>query len=484
MTLIEFGSLLPEIFISIVAMVLLIAGVFTKEGSAAKIALLSLVSLCFAGYLVWQNMGGEAARFGFMYMSDSVSSLGKILILIGAVISLIYSLDWLKQKHSEKFEYSVLILFSTVGLMLMVSAADFLGLYMGLELSSLCLYILASIDKDNVVSSEAGLKYFVLGSLASGIMLFGISLIYGFAGTTEFAKLSETFISSSIASSPDYFPYGIIIGMVMVIAAFCFKLSAAPFHMWTPDVYQGSPTPVTAFFATAPKVAMVFLLIKVLMQPFFELSEHWQQIIIFVSAFSMLVGALGGLMQTNIKRMLAYSSIGHVGYALMGLAALSDSAVESVIIYITIYLFMSAGIFGCVLLMQRKGKFVEDIKELRGSSANHPYLSASIAVLMFSMAGIPPLAGFFGKMYVFIAVIDAELFYLAVFGLLMSVLSAFYYLRVVKVMYFDEVGEKFDAQPCRLMRLAIAICICVSVGFILKPILFTAPAEVAIQALL
>ena len=484
MSLMELSPLLPELFICTIAMILLMLGVFSKSNPARHITMLSIVTLVVTIYLVLGADVSTPRTFGFMFVSDSFSVLGKLLIVIGGIISLIFSLDWLEKTENKRFEYPILILFSILGMMLMISASDFLGLYMGLELSSLALYVLASFSRDKLESSEAGLKYFVLGSLASGMMLFGISLVYGFAGSTEFSVLADLFKAAEFGTAtPASFPYGIIIGMILILIAFCFKTSAAPFHMWTPDVYQGSPTPVTAFFATAPKVAAIFLIIRVLMQPFAELEQHWQQVMIFVSGFSMLVGAFGALTQTNIKRMLAYSSIGHIGFALMGVAAASEKGISGVVIYISIYLSMSAGAFGCVLLMKRKGKEITDIKELSGLADNHPYLAASLGVLMFSMAGIPPLAGFFGKMYVFIAAIDADLFYLAVFGLIMSVVSCFYYLRIVKVMYFDESVEQFDRDSCRYMRLTIALCVAVSVLFVLKPVLITAPANAAIQAL-
>jgi len=483
MTLSELTPLLPELFLCVSAMALLIMGVFAGNKSTVDVAMMSAIVLVVTFGLTLFNAPEGNLTFGFMYVSNGFTHLAKQLILIGGVMALIHARGWLAQPENQRFEYGILILFAVLGLMLMVSANDFLGLYMGLELSSLSLYVLAAISRDDEKSSEAGLKYFVLGAIASGFLLFGTSLIYGFAGTTQFDALASLFLQNPISSEYG-FQYGLIVGLVLVLVAFAFKISAAPFHMWTPDVYEGAPTAVIAFFATAPKVAGLFLIARVLMGPFFELHLYWEQIIWIVAAMSMAVGAFGALTQTNIKRLLAYSSIGHVGYALVGLVSGTFVGVQGVVIYVMIYLFMAAGAFGCVLMMRRKGRYMEQIDDLAGISSKHPFMAASIGVLMFSMAGIPPLAGFFGKFYVLSAAIGSGYYVLATFGLLMSVVACFYYLKVVKVMYFDEPDEEFDTGTHGLMKLSIALSVLVSVCFALKPALFLAPAEAAVRALM
>jgi NADH-quinone oxidoreductase subunit N len=371
----------------------------------------------------------------------------------------------------------VLMLFSLLGGMLMVSANDLLALYVGLELSSLPLYVLAAISRDSLKSTEAGLKYFVLGALASGMLLFGISLVYGFAGTTGFEPLAQLLKDHSAPSS------GLVVGLVLIVTALCFKVSAAPFHMWTPDVYEGAPTPVTAFFSIVPKLAALALFTRVLIQPFGALLTEWRQIIVFVSVASMATGALGALMQTNIKRLLAYSSIGHIGYALIGLATGSSDGVSSILIYFTLYVFMSAGAFACVLMMNTGGVAVESIGDLAGLSRTRPRMAFALAVFMFSMAGIPPLAGFFGKLYVFLAALKAGLVGLAVFGVLASVVACYYYLKVVKIMYFDEPAQTFDTDVPSGTRIALALCATVTILFIMIPAPLVSGAQRAAQAL-
>ncbi len=369
------------------------------------------------------------------------------------------------------------MLFATLGMMFMISANDLLTLYVGLEMSSLALYVLASFQRDHAKSSEAGLKYFVLGALASGMMLFGMSLVYGFAGTTGFAALADVFSGAETISK------GVTVGMILIIVGFCFKLSAAPFHMWAPDVYEGAPTPVTAFFATAPKIAALALFTRVLLSPFGHLIDQWQQIVIFASVASMLVGALAAIMQTNIKRLLAYSSIGHVGFMLMGIASGSVEGVQAVLIYLSVYIFMSAGAFGCVLLMKRDDEPVEDIKSLSGLAQTSPKMALALAIFMFSMAGIPPLAGFFGKMYVVLAAIKAGLAWLAVVGVVTSVVACYYYLKVVKVMYFDAPARTFDA-PAPTLSIGVTLAACVTFLFFLLPTPLVTHALAAAQALM
>ena len=482
MTLSELTPLLPELFLCVSAMALLIMGVFAGNKSTVDVAMMSATVLVVTFGLALFNPPEGNEAFGFMYVSNGFTHLAKQLILIGGVIALINGRGWLEKPENQRFEYGILVLFAVLGLMLMVSANDFLGLYMGLELSSLSLYVMAAISRDDEKSSEAGLKYFVLGAIASGFLLFGTSLIYGFAGSTQFDALASLFRQAPLDGTFGY-QYGLVVGLVLVMVAFAFKVSAAPFHMWTPDVYEGAPTAVVAFFATAPKVAGLFLITRVMAVPFYELHVYVEQIIWVVAAFSLAVGAFGALTQTNIKRLLAYSSIGHVGFALIGLVSGTQDGWMGVVIYVMLYLFMAAGAFGCVLLMRRKGEYHEQIDDLAGISAKHPFLAASLGVLMFSMAGIPPLAGFFGKFYVLSAAIAADYYVLATFAVLMSVVSCFYYLKVVKVMYFDEPDEEFDMAPHGLMKVTIALSVLVSVCFVLKPALFLVPAQAAVLAL-
>jgi NADH-quinone oxidoreductase subunit N len=342
--------------------------------------------------------------------------------------------DYLRHERSERFEYPLLILFATLGMMMMISANNLISLYLGLELQSLSLYILAAIRRDTLRSSEAGLKYFVLGALSSGMLLYGASLVYGFAGSTEFGRLAGL-LAPAAGAAP---PIGIVIGLVFVAAGLAFKISAVPFHMWTPDVYEGAPTPVAAFFAAAPKLAAMALLLRVMVVPFGHLAAQWQQIFVAVSMGSMVLGAFAAINQTNIKRLLAYSSIGHVGYALIGLCAGGEKGVTSVIVYMAIYLVMAVGTWACVLCMRQHDRMVERIEDLAGLGRTHPLLALGLGIFMFSMAGIPPLAGFFGKIYVFLAAIEAQMYTLAVIGVLSSVVAAYYYLKIVKIMYFDE----------------------------------------------
>jgi NADH-quinone oxidoreductase subunit N len=340
-------------------------------------------------------------------------------------------------------------------MMAMVSANDLIALYMGLELQSLSLYVIAAFRRDNLRSSEAGLKYFVLGALSSGMLLYGSSMIYGFTGTTGFDGIAEVFMIGAAAGNS--ISIGLIVGLVFLCAGLAFKVSAVPFHMWTPDVYEGAPTPVTAFFATAPKIAAMALFIRVLIEPFGGLFDQWQQIVIFVSIASMVLGAFAAINQTNIKRLMAYSSIGHIGYALIGLASGTQDGISGITVYLTIYIFMNLGTFACILCMRQKDVMVEEIEDLKGLSKTHPMMALALAIFMFSMAGIPPLAGFFGKLYIFLSAIEAGLYTLAVIGVLTSVVGAFYYLRIIKLMYFDEPVEAFDRPIGREMTAVLLI---------------------------
>ena len=364
-----------------------------------------------------------------------MSSLMKIITLLGAFLVLTISTNYLKTFKLFKIEYPVLILSSVLGMMVMISSNDLIVFYMGLELQSLALYVLATFNRDQLQSSEAGLKYFVLSALSSGLLLYGCSLIYGFSGSTNF-----DIISSQLNSNE----YVLTFGIVFILVGLAFKISAVPFHMWAPDVYQGSPTSVTLFFTMVPKIAALTVFIRFLYVPFLNLIDQWQMIIVFLSIASMLFGAIAAIGQTNIKRLIAYSSISHIGYTLAGLAAGTNNGIQSSIVYISIYIIMNLALFSCLLMLKRNNKYYEDIKDLSGLSKNHPLLSLSLLVILFSLAGIPPLAGFFAKFYIFKAVIEQSMFFLAVVGLLSTVVAAFYYLRIIKIIYFDEEKEKYD----------------------------------------
>ena len=466
----------PEILLACAAMAYMLIGVFVREERAMGIVhYLSLAALIIVGIAVLPMQGQELLAFNGQFVSDDFTVFMKILILLGTFLSLIMSQSYLKLEDMKRFEYPVLMLFATVGMMMMVSANDLIALYLGLELQSLSLYVLAAFKRDTTRSSEAGLKYFVLGALSSGMLLYGCSMIYGFAGTTSFDGLVQVLGGDQTAS------VGLIVGIVFLIAGLAFKISAVPFHMWTPDVYEGAPTPITAFFAVAPKIAAISLFVRVMMDPFGGLVEEWRQIIIFVSVLSMILGAFAAIAQTNIKRLMAYSSIGHMGYALVGLASGSEAGIQGVILYMTIYLAMNVGTFACILAMRRKGEMVEEISDLAGLSKSNPMLAAALLVFMFSMAGIPPLAGFFGKLYIFLAAIEAQLYILAIIGVVASVVGAFYYLRIVKIMYFDEVVEPFDQPMGSGLSGVVTVTSIVTLlfFFVLAPVLDSAAAAAA-----
>ena len=375
---------------------------------------------------------GDGTAFGGAFVSDAFGRFMKVLTLIGSVVTLVMSIGFAKAEKFDKFEYPVLIMLSTLGMLLMISANDMISLYLGLELQSLALYVVAAINRDSVRSTEAGLKYFVLGALSSGMLLYGISLVYGYTGNTGFEEIAA-------ALGEGERQLGLVFGLVFVLAGLAFKISAVPFHMWTPDVYEGAPTPVTAFFAAAPKMAAMALMVRVTMGAFEPIAPDWQQIIVFISIASMVLGSFAAIGQTNIKRLMAYSSIGHMGFALVGLAANSEAGVRGVVIYMLIYLVMTLGTFAFILAMRRKDGNVEQIGDLAGPVDDQSRCMATIlTILMFSLAGIPPLAGFWAKWYVFLAAIDAELYALAVIGVLASVVGAYYYLRIIKIMWFDE----------------------------------------------
>ncbi len=450
----DFPNLLPaipELILLFGAILLLLVGVFQGSDSDRSVIWLAELTLIATLGAVLAMEGANVQTFDGMFVADAFARFMKALIVAGAGLTLVMSHGFRERQNMRQFEFPVLVLFATLGMMMMVSANDLMALYVGLELQSLSLYILAAIKRDSQRAAEAGLKYFVLGALSSGLLLYGCSLIYGFGGTTNFDDLA-----ARIAIESDHL--GLTIGIVFLLAGLAFKVSAVPFHMWTPDVYEGAPTPITAFFAAAPKIAAIGLLLRVLIEPFGEMVGDWRQVVVFVSIASMVLGAFAAVYQTNIKRLMAYSSIGHIGYALVGLAAGSENGVQAVIVYMAIYLAMTIGTFGCILAMRVKGEMVEGIADLAGLGKYHPLLATGLAALMFSMAGIPPLAGFFGKFYVFRAAVDQGLFPLAIIGVLTSVVAAFYYLRVVKVMFFDDAREPFDRPMGRELSNVIVLC--------------------------
>jgi NADH-quinone oxidoreductase subunit N len=413
--------------------------------------------------------------FGGLFRTSVFSRYADALVLLGAAASLILSLDYNKQEHIARFEFPILVAFAVLGMLVMVSAADMMTLYLGFELQSLALYICAAMARDSLRSTEAGLKYFVLGALASGLLIYGISLVYGFAGTTNFIGLASVLANKA--------GYGTVIGIVFVLVGLAFKISAAPFHMWTPDVYEGAPAPITALFGTAPKVAAMALLLAVMTGPFGALLVKWQMLIEILAIISMALGALAAIGQSNIKRLMAYSSIGHMGYALIGLAAGSAAGVQGTLIYLALYVFMSFGVFACIIAMRRAGRAVENIADLAGLSGTNPGYALALALLMFSMAGIPPLSGFFGKLYVFAAAIHAGLNTLAVVGVVTSVIGAFYYLRVIKIMYFDAGSPGFDKTP-NGVRFVMAVGALASGLFVFMPGPLIAAAAAAARALM
>ncbi|MBW8726256.1 MAG: NADH-quinone oxidoreductase subunit NuoN [Inquilinus limosus] len=475
---------LPEIFLACAGMALLLIGVFLGEKSTRIVASLAVMSFIIAGALLVMGPGGRTVTFNGMFVADHFAVFMKILVLLGSALALILSLDYLEREGMSRFEFPVLFVLATVGMLLMISANNLISLYLGLELQSLSLYVVAAFNRDSERSSEAGLKYFVLGALSSGLLLYGTSLVYGFLGTTSFDALAQALAGQGgqgvvLGGSS----MGVIIGLVFICAALAFKVSAVPFHMWTPDVYEGAPTPVTAFFAVAPKVAAMALFVRVLVEPFGHLTSQWQQIIVVASALSMILGAYAAIAQTNIKRLMAYSSIGHVGFALLGLAAGTQQGITGVIVYMAIYVPMSLGAFAVILSMRINGKQVEGIQDLAGLGKSSPGLAFALVVMMFSMAGIPPLAGFFAKLYVFKAVIEQQFYVLAVIGVLASVVSAVYYLKIIRVMYFDEPKVAFDKPEGAAIPAILAVSTLFIVMFWLLPAPLTGAAQAAAASL-
>src|SRR5260221_7069673 len=469
----ELYPALPELILAGGAMVLLMIGAFAGDRATAPVLRYAVALLVLAGIAIAEMPDERVAIFNGSFVLDGFAKFLKILAVVGSIGTLWISGDFLSGPARGKFEYPVLILLATAGMLLLISAGDLIALYLGFELMSLSLYVIAAIDRDNLRSTEAGLKYFVLGGLSSGMLLYGASLIYGFTGTVGF---------TGIAAAAKVPSLGLVFGLVFLFAGLAFKVSAVPFHMWTPDVYEGAPTPVTAFFAAAPKVAAIALFIRVAIEAFPGIVPQWQQIIGFISIASMVLGAFAAIGQRNIKRLMAYSSIGHVGYALVGLAAGTQTGIQGVLIYMAIYVAMTLCTFACILAMRRAGGMVEEIDELAGLARTQPMVAFFLAALLFSLAGIPPLAGFFAKFYVFLAAIDAKLYALAVIGVVSSVVGAFYYLRIVKLMYMDEPAGAFLPMPNEL-RLVLGICGLFVIFFFLYPSPLVAAAAIAAKSL-
>ena len=453
--------IIPEIFIALSIMFLLLLGVF-KQNSSGLIHNLSLIVLVITSIIVFNETIEIEKKFLFnkSIVIDYLSSFMKIITLLSAFIVLSISKSYLKIFKIFKIEYPILILSSVLGMMVMISSNDLIVFYMGLELQSLALYVLATFNRNNLKSSEAGLKYFVLSALSSGLLLYGCSLIYGFSGSTNF---------NIIASQLNSDEYALTFGIVFILVGLAFKISAVPFHMWAPDVYEGSPTTVTLFFTMVPKIAALTVFIRFLYVPFLDLVNQWQMIIVFLSIASMLFGAVAAIGQKNIKRLIAYSSISHVGYILAGVATASNDGIQSSIIYITIYVVMNLGLFSCLLMLKRNNNYYENIDDLSGLSKNHPLLSFSLLIILFSLAGIPPLAGFFAKFYVFKAVIEQSMYFLAVVGLLSTVIAAFYYLRIIKIIYFDSEKEKYDLDHSSWLKFALTFSTILILFYFISP---------------
>lgn len=453
-----------EIFLAVGALALLMVGVFKKD-SVNMVSWLAVVFMAITLFLTVSVSGTQTFTFNNMFVADGFTTFMKILVLVASALAVIMSREFFKLEGDDRFEFPVLLVLSTVGMMVMVSANDLMTLYMGIELQSLALYVLAAFKRDSERSTEAGLKYFVLGALSSGILLYGCSLVYGFIGSTNFTSIATA------VSNFDQVPVGAIVGLVFVLSGLAFKISAVPFHMWTPDVYEGSQTPVTAFFAVAPKVAALALLARTLYVPFGDMSGSWQQVVIFMSVASMILGSFAAIMQTNIKRLMAYSSIGHIGFALLGLVAGNSDGLRGVMIYMAIYLVMNVGTFVCIMSMRRKEDgMVEDISDLSGLGQNHPAMALALSIFMFSLAGVPPLAGFFAKWYVVIPIVNAGYFTLATIAVLASVVGAYYYIRIVKVMYFDAPAEGFVEQKSYPMKIIATLSAVLVLAFIIPQI--------------
>ncbi|MGE0766151.1 MAG: NADH-quinone oxidoreductase subunit NuoN [Hyphomicrobiaceae bacterium] len=464
-----YAPLIPEIILVVGALALMIYGVFRPDtdNDAARVSWLTLAVMVVAGYAVVEA-GPFERLFGGAFVDDGFSRFVKLLILAGSGGALLLCFDEMRDRHAFKFELPILLMFATAGMFVMASAGDLISLYLGLELQSLALYVVAAIRRDDAKASEAGLKYFVLGALSSGMLLYGASLLYGFAGTTSFSGIATAAAGAGAGQN-----MLLVFGLVFLIVGIAFKVSAVPFHMWTPDVYEGAATPITAFLAAAPKVAAMALFIRVVGSALPAAKPQWQQIVVFLSIASMLVGALGAIGQTNIKRLMAYSSIANMGYALVPLAAGGPDGIQGVLVYMAIYIVMTLGSFACILSMRRETGTVEDISELAGLSKNNLGMAFALAMFMFSLAGIPPLAGFFAKWYAFLAAINGGFYWLAVIGVLASVIGAYYYLRIVKIMFFDEAAAPFlgiRAKDGAVMVIALLLVLGFVAPFIASPV--------------
>jgi NADH-quinone oxidoreductase subunit N len=469
---------LPEIVLAVGAMVLLMVGAFRDERAIKGIDAAAILLLIVAGVIVALLPAGKLVTFDGSFVVDGFARFLKLLALTGSAVAILMSYHYLAAEKRQRFEYSILILLATTGMLMLISAADLIALYLGLELMSLALYVVAAIDRDSVRSTEAGLKYFVLGALSSGMLLYGASLVYGFTGTVTFAGIAK----AASQAGPGHTNLGLVFGLVFLFAGFCFKVSAVPFHMWTPDVYEGAPTPITAFFAAAPKVAGIAMFVRTTIVAFPGILTQWQQIVVFVAIASMALGAFAAIGQRNIKRLMAYSSIGHMGFALVGLAAGTQEGVQGVLVYMAIYVAMTLGTFACILSMRRDGQMVEEIGDLAGLARTKPAMAFLFAMLLFSLAGIPPLAGFFAKFYVFLAAIKAGLFTLAVIGVVTSVVGAYYYLTIVKIMYFEEPAKPFEPMPHEL-RAVLAVTGLFNLLFFVYPSPLVEAANAAAKSL-
>lgn len=472
-----YGLALPEIFLAISAMALLMIGVFSKGENAARNTAWLAVAVLVVALVLVVTATGEGVTFAGMFINDAFATFAKVLILAGTAVSVIMAIRFNASAQMNRFEFPVLMVIAALGMMMMVSANDLISLYMGIELQSLPLYVLAAFRRDSTRATEAGLKYFVLGALSSGMLLYGCSMIYGFTGSTGFEGIAAAL------SGTEKPGLGLVVGIVFLTAGLAFKASAVPFHMWTPDVYEGAPTSVTAFFASAPKVAALALFIRAVLEPFGGLESSWTQIIWLIALLSMVLGAFAAIGQKNIKRLMAYSSIGHVGYALVGLAAASEMGVRAMLIYLAIYLVMNLGTFACILAMRRHDRPVESIDDLKGLAQTHPGMALCFSVFMWSLAGIPPLAGFFGKLYVFQAAIAAELYVLAILGVLASVVGAFYYLRIIKLMYFDDAEEPLSKGVGMDLGVVMSVAAILVTVFVVVPGWLLDSATAAAQAL-
>ena len=455
----------PEVSLAILAIACLMYGLFSKNNSFNKATNFATLSLIFVSFLVYFDFTTNFALFENFFSNTTFTKFFKILTILGAAASLIISKNYFIDTKINRFEIPTLLLFSTLGMMLMISSKNLMMMYLAIELQSLSLYVVASIKRNSLESAESGVKYFILGALSSGILLYGFSLVYGFTGQTNFDGI---YIS---LSQLDKLPIGLVFGLVFILVGLAFKVSAVPFHMWTPDVYEGAPTSITAFFAIVPKLAAIALIFRFCLEPFNNFYFEWTQVIFFLSLASMFLGAVAAIAQKSIKRLLAYSSIGHVGYVLIALVAASDQGIRSASIYMFIYLIMNISVFAILLSLKKSDKYVEKIDELSGLSKTNPVVSVSLAIIMLSMAGIPPFIGFFGKFYVFIAAIESQQYILAILGVLASVISAFYYLRIIKGMYFDEVIEagNFDFNINNQAKVILLILLFIITFFIFYP---------------